>query len=303
MRRLAWVLLAVAIGIGGGSGPSIGDAVDPAAPAAAAQAPTAADSDAQLTAREIYQRVLENRFDSSVQEFVLVSADRAGNEQRLRIRQMWKRYQEGSESHDKGVLSRTVLRYLEPPDLRQTAYLIINNNDQPNDQFVYLKSQRRVRRMNLRDESVSGTDLSVEDLVPRELDDATYERAADDEVDGTPCFVVEATPIESAESAYSRFWLYVEKAHYVPLRIRYWNRMEIEIKELRSPAESIREIDGIYVPSEATMRHLLESSSTSLDLDVLIPNPELPDQLFTERQLHAKKLRLPKGMLEQARKL
>jgi len=303
MRRLAWGLLAVAVGVGAGPGPSIGDAVDPAAPAVAAQEPAAADPDAHLTAREIYQRVLDNRFDSSVQEFVLVSADRVGNEQRLRIRQMWKRYPEGSKTREKGILSRTVLRYLEPPDLRQTAYLIINNDDQPNDQFVYLKSQRRVRRMNLRDESVSGTDLSVEDLVPRELDDATYERAADADVDGTACFVVEATPVESAESAYSRFWLYVEKEHYVPLRIRYWDRKEIEIKELRSPADSIREIDGIYVPIEATMRHLLEKTSTTMDLDLLIPNPELPDRLFAERQLHAKRLRLPKGMIEQARKL
>ena len=115
--------------------------------------------------------------------------------------------------------------------------------------------------------------------------------------------MVEATPAESTESAYSRFLLYVEKEHYVPLRIRYWNRKEIEIKELRSPAESIREIDGIYVSIEATMRHLLEKSSTAMDLDLLIPNPELPDRLFAERQLHAKKLRLPKGLIERARKL
>jgi hypothetical protein len=280
--------------------PTAMDATDPdAAPAA----PEVADPDAALTAREIYSRVLDNRFDSSVQEYVLISTDRASNTQELRIRQMWKRYPEGTKSWEKGVLSRTVLRYLEPSDLRQTAYLIINNRDQPNDQFVYLKSQRRTRRLNLRNETIAGTDLSIEDLVPRELDDAEYTRAPDTEIDGTPCFVVEATPHAEMESNYSRFLLYVEKEHYVPIRIRYWDRKEVEIKEMRSPPASIRLIEHVWVPITATMRHLLEKTQTSMNIDVLVPNPVLPDRFFTERQLHSKRMRLPDDVMEKAQKL
>ena len=219
------------------------------------------------------------------------------------MQQLWKRYPEGSESEQKGILSRTVVRYLEPADYRKTGYLVINKRDQPNDQFIYLASMRRVRRINLRNETIAGTDLSIEDLVPRELDDAEYVRGPDDAVDDRSCFVVEASPKPEMESAYSRFWLYIEKEHYVPIRVRYWDRKDVEVKELRSPHASIREIDGIWLPLEARMRHLLEETQTRMVVDVLVPNPELPDRYFSERQLRSQRLRMPAEVMEKAQKL
>ena len=268
-----------------------------------AASPAQENPEAELTAREIYRRMLRNRFDSAVQELVLVSSDRAGNEQELRMQQLWKRYLEGSKSHGRGVLARTIVRYLAPPDLRKTGYLVINKQDQPSDQFIYLESQRRVRRINLRNQTIVGTDLAVEDLVPRELDDADYQRAPDAEVGGTPCFVVEATPKPDMESVYSKFQAYIEKQHYVPIRVRYWDLKGIEIKELRSPIESIREIEGVFVPLRATVRHLLEETQTSVSVDVLVPNADLPDRYFTERQLQSKRLRLPKEVMARALRL
>lgn len=195
------------------------------------------------------------------------------------------------------------MRYLDPPDLRKTGYLVINKRDQPSDQFIYLASQRRVRRINLRNQTVVGTDLAVEDLVPRELDDADYQRAPDAEVGGTPCFVIEATPRPEIESVYSKFQAYVEKQHNVPIRVRYWDLKGVEIKELRSPIESIREIEGVFVPIEATVRHLLDETQTSVSVDVLVPNADLPDRYFTERQLQSKRLRLPKEVMARAQRL
>jgi hypothetical protein len=149
--------------------------------------------DPELSAETIYERVLANRFESSVQELSLISGDRTGREQPLRVQMLWRRYAEGSSEAGKGILSRTLIRYLEPADIRGTAYLVINKSATPNDQFMYLSSMRRTRRINLRSESIIGTDLSVEDIVPRELQDASYLRVPDEQVEGTPCYVVVAS--------------------------------------------------------------------------------------------------------------
>ncbi len=270
-----------------------------AAPAAAAEDASPEDS---LTAREIYTRVLDNRFGASVQELALASGDRVGREQRSRVQMLWKRYEEKTEEREGGILSRTLVRYLEPNDIRGTSYLVINKQDAPSDQFVYLPSMRRVRRMSLRSESIAGTDLNVEDIVPRELDDAEYARVPDELVEETPCYVVQATPTAEADSDYSRFWLYVEKEHYVPLRIRYWDSGGVEIKEMRSPIESIREFEGIWLPVESTMRQLLDDTYTTIKVDLLVPDPEIPKKYFTQRQLESTKLRLPTSLLKGARK-
>ena len=306
-RSIAFAAAAIAAAIAGLAVASPAAASETAAPEVAARPPAGSpepeNPEAELTAREIYRRVLGNRFDSAVQELDIVSSDRAGNQQGLRMQQLWKRYLEGSESHGKGVLARTIVRYLDPPDLRKTGYLVINKQGQPSDQFIYLASQRRVRRINLRNQTVVGTDLAVEDLVPRELDDADYQRAPDAEVGGTPCFVIEATPRPEIESVYSKFQAYVEKQHYVPIRVRYWDLKGVEIKELRAPVESIREIEGVFVPIQAVVRHLLDETQTSVAVDLLVPNAELPDHYFTERQLQSKRLRLPKEVMARAQRL
>lgn len=270
---------------------SVEETVDPSTASAA--------SGDDLSADEIYSRVLENRFATVAQELLLVSGDRAGREQTIRMQMLWKRY-DGGEASDERVQSRTVVRYMEPSEMRRTGYLIVNKRDLPTDQFVYLNSMRRIRRINLRGESVVGTDLSLEDIVPREMDDASYNRIPDENVSGTPCYVVEAIPKPEVKSDYSKFWLYVEREHYVPLRIRYWDRADVEIKELRSPVDSIRELDGVFIPIRSTMKHLLDETFTSLRVDMLVPNPDLSARFFTQRQLESKKLRLPRDVTKAA---
>jgi len=250
-----------------------------------------------LSAETIYARVLDNRFESSVQELALVSADRAGRELLIRLQMLWRRYGEETDEAASGVVSRTVIRYLDPPAMRRTGYLVVNRRDAPNDQFIYLESMRRIRRVNLRSETLAGTDLNVEDVVPRELDDATYRRVPDEMVGDTPCFVVEATPKPETDSKYSRLLLYVEKEHYVPLRVRYWDDASVEIKELRSPAAAIYQVDGIYFPTIAKMRNLLMETSTEARVVTLAPNPDLPSRYFSQRQLESKKLKIPKKLL------
>lgn len=260
-----------------------------AAPITATQA-----LDPALDADTIYTRVLENRFQSSVQEIELVSGDRVGREQSIRIQMLWRRY----PTRDDRVLSRTLIRYLEPADLRGTGYLVINKADTPDDQFIYLPSSRRTRRVSLRGETVIGTDLSIEDIVPRELEDADYQRAPDDEVDGVACYAIDATPIQAKDSHYGRLRIYVEPEHYVPLRTRYWDRAGVEVKELRAVPNTIREIHGIWMPLAATMRQLLEGSYTSLRIVSLTPDPVLPKPYFTQRQLETRRLRFPPELLE-----
>jgi len=252
-----------------------------------------------LTADAIYQRALENRFRSAVQDLEIVSGDRAGREQPLRLLMLWKRYPEDTEEARNGVLSRTLVRYLEPADIRGTGYLVINKRDAPNDQFVYFSSMRRTRRINLRSEGVVGTDLSVEDIVPREMEEATYTRMPDERVGGEPCYVIEAIPVPDAHSQYTKLWIYVEGTHFVPLRTRYWDQGGLEIKELSAEQDSIRELGGIWLPIRATMRHLIQETYTELHVARLAPDPDLPKKFFTQRQLESRRMRLPKNLLEE----
>jgi hypothetical protein len=239
------------------------------------------------TGREIYDRLLANRFDAYRQRSRLVSGDRAGNEQESRMTVLWKSFRDEQGEPRKGALSKTLIRYTHPFDLRFSGYLIINNRDRADDQFVYLASRRRVRRVNLRGEPVLGSDFSFEDIVPRELEDAEYRRLPDERFDERDCHVVEVAPKEGAESEYSRFQSWVDRERHVALRTVYWDRSGVQTKELRAPAAEVQEFDGVWVPMRTEMRNLLTGGYTVLQIEEMVGNPDVPDGEFDPRRLES----------------
>jgi len=235
--------------------------------------------------RDIYSCVLDNRFSAYVQEAKLVSGDRGEASQESRLRMTWKSFRDEQDEPRAGVLSKTLVRYEHPFDLRFSGYLVINNVDRPNDQFVYLAATRKIRRVNLRKEAVFGTDFTFEDIVPAEIEDGDYKRLSDALIEGRSVYVVEVTPKPHAESEYSRFVVYVDKGSCVPVRTRYWDEKEVEVKELTVPFDAVREFQGIHWPMQLTMRNLRLESYTTLSVESLEPNPPLPDKSFEVRRL------------------
>jgi hypothetical protein len=239
-----------------------------------------------LSGREIYDRLLDNRFETYEQDTRLVSGDRSGNEQESRMTVVWKSFREDGEPR-RGVFSKTKIRYTHPFDLRFSGYLLINNSERSDDQFVYLASRRRIRRVNLRGEPVMGSDFSFEDVVPREIEDAEYRRLPDEVVDGRPCYVVEVTPGPTTNSEYSRFRSWVDRERWVALKAVYWDTAGVQVKEMFSPAAEVRGFDGVWVPMRTEMRNLPTETYTVLLIDQLTPNLEVPDREFDPRRLES----------------
>ncbi len=242
----------------------------------------------QLSGRDIYARVLENRFDSYLQRARLTSGDRAGNAQATEF-EMWFQSFRGPDDRplDDVVLSKSLLLYTAPFDIRHSGYLVINNLDRVNDQFVYRSSNRLVRRVNLRGETIFGSDFSVEDILPRELEDAHYQRMPDIRYHARDCFVIRATPRPETRSQYSHFEITIDIARSIPLLTRYWDARGIEVKQLVSPLEHVKRIKHAWVPMTSTMTHLRLDSYTRLQVLEIQPDIRLSPTHFDPRRLAA----------------
>jgi hypothetical protein len=254
-----------------------------AAPAHREPLEDALPPDADRSGRDIYQCVLDNRFDSYVQRSKLLSGDRGGGVQESRLRMVWSSFRDPDGEPSDGVLSKTLVKYIDPFDLRFSGYLIINNQARLNDQFVYLAASRRIRRVNLRREAVFGTDFTFEDLVPREIEDGDYRRLSDKVLEGAVAYVVEVIPKEHADSDYSRLLIHVDKESCVPLLTHYWDDRGRLVKELT--AADIKKIEGVHWPGTLTMRNLQIDTFTTLTIEDLEANPELARKTFDLRRL------------------
>ena len=243
--------------------------------------------DASLSGRDIYQCVVDNRFRSYVQDAKLVSGDRGSATQESRLQMTWSSFRDAKDQPVNGVLSKTIVRYTDPFDLRFSGYLVVNNNARPNDQFVYLNARRKVRRVNLREEAVFGTDFTFEDIIPHEVEDGDYQRLPDQEIDGRRLYVVEVVPKPEENSEYSKLLIHVDKKSCVPLLTRYWDEKNVEVKRLDVVPDKIRETEGVYWPTELTMRNLQLESFTTLVVENLQPNPKLERRDFDLRRLES----------------
>jgi hypothetical protein len=279
---LPLLILALCSGLG-----AVADASEPAHATPMQREPLedALAPDAGRSGRDIYQCVLDNRFDSYVQQSKLLSGDRGGSTQESRLRMTWSSFRDSNEEPSNGVLSKTLVKYVDPFDLRYSGYLIINNHARLSDQFIYLATTRRIRRVNLRREAVFGTDFTFEDLVPREIEDGDYQRLPDTVVKGTTTYVVEIIPKEHADSDYSRFVIHVDKESCVPLLTRYWDDRSLLVKELT--ATDIKQLEGVHWPGSLTMRNLQIETFTTLTVEELEPNPELTQTQFDLRRLES----------------
>lgn len=239
----------------------------------------------------IYARVLANRFDQSTQLISLSSKDRSNHRQYVEMDQKYLR-----DNEDESVVSRSIAKYLRPVDVRHMGYLIINKRTGPDDQFVYQPSSRRVRRINARTEAISGTDFTMEDVIPQEAEDGDHFRLPDVTHKGRPAWVVVVVPHEDTNSNYSKFVITVEKERAIPLQTDYWDDRGVQIKQLRADPKSIeffdtRDADGeekqIWIIRRSKMMHLKRESQTVLNVLDFDPNPGLTKRDFTERILTA----------------
>jgi hypothetical protein len=235
-------------------------------------------------ARDIFRRYLETRPRAGEQHQRIVSRDPGGNEQVTRSWLRWKDERIGGRATGP-VVGKTLVRFTDPFDVRDTAFLVFWHEDGSAEQFVYRRLERKVRHVRMRSATVMGTDFTIDDLGFRSLDHAHYRRLPDGEIGGEPVYVIDATARPSVHSAYRRGLFYIEQRRHVLLRARFFDGGGREIKELRAEPGEFERIEDFWVPRRTTARDLRGGTESTLVVDRFDPADDLPDALFSPFRL------------------
>ncbi len=235
----------------------------------------------ELSGRELYQRVIDNQLTTSEMEQRTISEDPGGDRQESRFWSRFKDYRVDGQANADGVISKAIMKYTFPQSRRDSGYLFIENHRRENEGYQYSRFRGKVMRMRTREETVFGTDFTLEDIVAaRVLDDATYERGPDEVLDGEPVYVVTATYVDEALPQYARSRLWIDPQTFVPLRILNWSHDDVERNMLEVKREHIERHDTSFVPMEVKMTDLRDQTASWLYVDAINANPGIPDTSF-----------------------
>jgi len=247
--------------------------------------PLAATAGALHDGDEIARRV--NARDEGVavaRNLTMQMTDRHGKTRTRKTRAFRKYY---------GAEKRTVIFYLEPSNVKDTAFLTWDyaDPDKDDDQWLYLPAMRKVRRISASDRGdyFLGTDLTYEDIKLETrigIKDYTRKTIVEDEVNGHPCYVVESVPVDkqtARELGYGRVEQCVDSEIWMVRRARYWDTRGKPLKT--SYFRDIRQVQGVWTQHRVDVENHKTGHTTVFLFSDVDYRGTVGDQLFSQDAL------------------
>lgn len=243
--------------------------------------PTSAE---ELTAREIMQRVDDrDDGDHGTSDMEMVLIDKNGHERVRKIRSFGK---------DKGADKQRIMFFLEPADVKDTAFLTYDYDayEKDDDQWLYLPALKKTKRIASSDKSGSfmGSDFTYADMTGKNLDAYDFKILKEEEVRGARTWLIEAVPRtkqEIDETGYTKSVVFVRQDNFVPVRAVHWEQGGV-LKYM--DVTGLEQIDGIWVATETSMTRKKGKDTlhkTILRLGNVRFNQDLAEEMFSIRRL------------------
>ena len=178
--------------------------------------------------------------------------------------------------------SRSVIVFQDPSSVRGTRFLSIENPGRSNDQWIYLPSLAKVRRIAASEGSGSfmGTDFSYDDIssVDRKTALDNHRILREEQYLGKDCYVIESIPKDSSYQ-YSKMIQWISRTDSVPYKIELYDRRGNQVKLLE--IVELNEVQGRLSPMVTRMTTLADGTSTSINVMMLKYDDPIPDGVFT----------------------
>jgi hypothetical protein len=240
---------------------------------------------ADLSARQIIDRADDrDDGDNQISDMTMTLTDKNGS---TRIRSM------RSFNKDKGQDEQSIMFFLSPADVKDTAFLTYDYDEyeKDDDQWLYLPALRKSKRIASSDKSGSfmGSDFSYADMTRKNLDAYDFKILKEDEVRGDKVWLIESLPKsdkEIEETGYTKSVLFVRQDNFVVVRAVHWVKEGSRLKYL--DVTKLQQIDGIWTILEMSMTTKKGNTTlhrTDLSFSNVLYNQPLDEQMFTLRRL------------------
>lgn len=196
-----------------------------------------------------------------------------------------------SKLFDNGATEKRLLRFVAPADVKGTGLLTFDYDTENDDMWLFMPALRKTRRLVSSDKAKSfmGSEFSYADITPPALDDYTYESLGTEELNGSTCWIIAATPKSeeiAEENGYSKRITYVAQKDFVVRKAIYHDLSGELLKELA--VEKVEEIDTTkhrFRPMFLTMVNKQNGRSSEMRVQKINLRADIPAEYFTTRYL------------------
>ena len=185
---------------------------------------------------------------------------------------------------------RTLVRFEYPNDIKRTAFLVWDHEEEEDERFLFLPALGRVRRIagDEKQESFVGSDLSYEDIGGRDVADYTYAFADEDALWTAPDGSVhEAWLLESRardpNASFPRSTSLIRKDNFVMVHAELLNQRNERAKVF--DVTRLEQVDGIWTTLSLVVTNERDRTRTELETISIRYNIGLTEEDFSRRAL------------------
>jgi hypothetical protein len=168
--------------------------------------------------------------------------------------------------------NRTINVFLKPKDVDGLAVLTYSHRDGNDDQWLYLPSNQRVKRIasSNRSGSFAGSEFAYEDISGFEVEKYTHSDLRSVQLDGTAVLMVTSVPTYE-NSGYAKLAVYLDPATYQPRKVEFFNTRGEVLKSLSLSGYKAYAGRSGWRPHKLDMLNHLTGRRTVLEFDVFRP--------------------------------
>ena len=155
---------------------------------------------------------------------------------------------------DNAGQNRTIAVFMSPANIKNTRFLTIENSDRSDDQWIYLPSLKKMKRIAAsdNDSSFMGSDFTYGDMSDMQADKDSHTLLREEAYNGRDCYVVESLPLNPESASRSKLISWIDKERFVPIKVEFYDKRSKEL-DRTAVSENITHIDGIWTPLNVTM--------------------------------------------------
>lgn len=209
----------------------------------------------------------------------MILTDQKG-EQNERVIEQWSAEDNNGDNH-------SVMVFHSPASVKNTRFLTKENQGRDDDQWIFLPSLNRVRRIasGEGDSSFMGTEFTYQDLGSREYEDYTYQYLRSERAQGFDCYVIEARPKPGVDSSYHHTisWITTDDSINTAVKMEIYES-ETDLLKVMT-VEDLSEVNGYWIPRSLTMENVQSNRSTTLVQQRLELDKPVNTRRFSQRFL------------------
>ena len=231
-----------------------------------------------LTGEEIAQNAHDRDTGSTSHALMQMDLIDKGGNINSRLVETWK-------MEDEKELDSLVMVFHKPASVKDTRFLVVENEGRDDDKWIYLPALKKVRRIDSSEggNSFMGTDFTYDDMETRKVEEDSHDLIKEEKIAGYNCYAIEAASIDPDNSQYSRRISWIDRETWVPVKMELYDKKGNLEKVMT--ADRIEKVQGYWTIIKTTMKNVQTGHSTVLSMKKLVYDEKLNPALFTTKFL------------------